>query len=713
MPQGWSEREVFLAAVDLRESERGAFLDRACPDSAARERIEALLRHHDVTMPKGTASGRAAPDDMPPQLDEFILISRLGEGGMGVVYLAEDTVLRRRVALKVLPRHLTGSELALARFRQEAMSTAALKHPAIVPIYKLGHSSGYYYLACEFVDGPTLRTVMMQERGRRSSPPSRKDSRAWQRSCAAFVLPVADALECSHRSGIVHRDVKPSNVLIDPQLGARLTDFGIAKHLAGGAPAGPTQVIGTCHYMSPEQAAASGIGIDHRSDVFSLGVVLYELLLLRRPFEGESVDQVLRAIAVSEPPRLRSIDASIAKDIETITHKALEKSPTRRYQTAAHMAADLRCFLVGDPILARPRSLPSRIRSWAHRRAKPIWIAASVALLGACALIGTAYARLHHAGLSTVAISTDSEHAVIAISTFGATDCTLGPPATLGVGRATTRLAPGHYRVIATSPDARFAETSIIVVRDGAALDVLLSTNSAPVDPDEMVLIPGGDYELGEGGASRHVTLQPFDLDVAEVSNFQYHEFVRLTGAMLPPQWEKFGYDPSLADLPVVGVTWDEAAAFSRWRGKRLPTADEWEAAMRGSDHRLLPWDSGSSPSPPATAAQRDRVNRTSWEVGYSEYRAHALPVRSGAAWRTIQGLFHGASNVREYNDTVALGPSAQLVIKGASWVDDPQTLNFAGRETTPLRSASSGEPTRSIKTGFRCARTRLSPAGG
>src|SRR6185436_12587368 len=151
-----------------------------------------------------------------------------------------------------------------------------------------------------------------------------------------------------------HRDVKPSNILMDPAHGPRLTDFGIAKHLVEEARTRATDVIGSCHYMSPEQASIAKARVDQRSDIFSLGVVLYEMLALRRPFEGDTVVQVLRAVVSLDPPGLAQVDRRIARDLVTICHKALEKEPDRRYQTAAHMAADLRCFLEDRPILARP-----------------------------------------------------------------------------------------------------------------------------------------------------------------------------------------------------------------------------------------------------------------------------------------------------------------------------------------------------------------------
>ena len=287
-----NEKAIFSDALALESHERERYLRDVCPDDSVRLRIEALLRHH-IAAGDGVFLRRAShPHEdsdshtfggLSERIDEFRILRRIGEGGMGSVYLAEDTILGRQVALKVLAPHLIDSDEALARFRQEARAAATVTHPSIVPVFRLAVEGGVergmgadrHYIVSEFVDGPTLARVFDNERSRRlagtNSSGRTVDLLAWHRRVAECVGTIADALDACHRANIVHRDVKPSNILLDRERGPRLTDFGIAKRLPEpGRGFEPTSVIGSCHYMSPEQASTTGVSIDQRSDIFSL-----------------------------------------------------------------------------------------------------------------------------------------------------------------------------------------------------------------------------------------------------------------------------------------------------------------------------------------------------------------------------------------------------------------------------------------------------------
>jgi serine/threonine protein kinase/formylglycine-generating enzyme required for sulfatase activity len=706
--QEWDEKAVFLAALDLAPGDRAAFLRGACPDEAARDRIEALLRHREQAGDTFTNAPTAMVMGSPRtrQIDEFQILGTIGEGGMGVVYLAEDTILGRKVAVKVLAPHLSGSEQALARFRQEAKNAAALQHPGIVSVFKFGEKDGFHYLVSEYVEGQTLAALIAEERDRRQSASGRRGTRRWCERSATIASRVADALDHAHRAGIVHRDVKPSNILIDREGRARLTDFGIAKHLVESTQSFQSQRMGSCHYMSPEQAAIAGPRIDQRSDIFSLGVVLYELIALRRPFDGKTVAQILRAVSTVDPSRLRTIDHDVPRDLDTIAIKALEKRPGDRYQTAAHMAADLRCFISGDPILAQPPGAMRRSRAWVRRHRRPLSAALSVVLIGLCVILAWGLFRQDRASRCPLVIHARVPGSMIRLTPVEGAPSDSGRTEAVGRESAMVRLRRGHYRITAVAPDGRFAQTSVLLLNPAETVSLELDPTQ-PDPSDDMVLVNAGTYSVGSPTHPRSVRLGAFYIDVAEVSNAEYRRFVRETSYEEPSQWKQFQYDESLADHPVVGVSWDDAQAFARWKGKRLPNADEWESAMRQNGGGLTPWDSTPETFSLATVRDRDQLDFGGWTAGYREYAAHSLPVRSHPEFCTKSGLFHGATNVREYTDTILAGPSLQIVVKGASWIDDPNTLNLAESLTTPARTGDAHPvPVRSLKTGFRCARS-------
>ncbi|MCC6741104.1 MAG: protein kinase [Planctomycetia bacterium] len=301
---------------------------------------------------------------------KFTLLRELGRGGMGVVYLARDNELGRDVALKMLLSTET-APLEMERFRRESRAAAKLKHPNIVPVYETGTEGGRAYFTMEFVKGRSLERRMPE---------------LSMRERAGIVRDVARALEYAHGLGVVHRDIKPSNVVLAEDGRPVLMDFGLAKHL--GDTRNLTQsgvIMGTPNFMSPEQAQGDAATVDGRSDVFSLGAVLYYLLTDRPPFEkADSVKTVLAVLA--EPPvPPRKLKPAVPRDLETICLKALAKEVGRRYQTAGEFAADLDRHLAGSQIMARPPGAAERAVAWARRHTAVV-AAAIVAALGLAAL---------------------------------------------------------------------------------------------------------------------------------------------------------------------------------------------------------------------------------------------------------------------------------------------------------------------------------------
>jgi len=331
------------------------------------------------------AEGRSADLPVRRRLGDFEIMREIGRGGMGVVYEARQVSLGRKVALKVLSSTLGLTPQAVQRFKREAEAAARLHHTNIVPVYATGEQDGAYFYAMELIEGPSLDRVIRNARNEAadSAPQSTRtsdaaavtdvyhkaessggDSAKWSSSSfgsssqyfdtvARQIAEVADALDYAHRQGIIHRDIKPSNLMVSPDGKLSLNDFGLARMLEQPGMTMTGEMLGTPAYMSPEQIIAGRVPLDHRTDVYSLGATLYELLTLHRPFQGEHRDQILAQIVHKEPRPPRRINRKVPIDLETICLKALEKDPDRRYQTAGAMADDLRCYVNRFAISAR------------------------------------------------------------------------------------------------------------------------------------------------------------------------------------------------------------------------------------------------------------------------------------------------------------------------------------------------------------------------
>jgi serine/threonine protein kinase len=397
--------------------------------------LDAIDMVHAVPL-RSAARLRDAPDETLPgePLGDYRIVRELGRGGMGVVYEAVQLSLGRRVALKVLSFAAALDGKQLERFRNEAQAAAHLHHTNIVPVYAVGSERGVHYYAMQLIEGQNLAELVRQVRppecGVKEPPGARETthysaqpqpavptphaalrtphastavamelstqraarSPEFYRTMAGLMVQAAEALEHAHQFGVIHRDVKPANLLLDGRGHIWVTDFGLAQFHTSRALTRTGELLGTLRYMSPEQAGGQHVPIDPRTDVYSLGATFYELLTLEPLFDGADHRRLLRQILEDEPRPPRAVDSSIPAELETVVLKAVSKLPAERYATAQQFADDLRRFLDNRPVQARRATAVERFRKWLRRH--PSVVVATVVALSLLSVVSVVCAVL-------------------------------------------------------------------------------------------------------------------------------------------------------------------------------------------------------------------------------------------------------------------------------------------------------------------------------
>jgi serine/threonine protein kinase/formylglycine-generating enzyme required for sulfatase activity len=730
---------IVLAFIARIEEGRTVDLDRFCEEQPealrpqVRERCKGYLEIQRVLgqlrePPRGDSTGTNVPPPDPMlgrQFGSYVIEKRLGEGGMGVVYLARQPRLDRPVAVKVLPPAFAAKQSRRERFEREARLPAKLDHPGIVKVFDAREEGDLRWYAMEYVAGRSLQDILHELR---RLPTTDRDelaavSKGWITRAAQLAAEVADALEHAHQRGVVHRDVKPSNVLIDANGAARVVDFGLALDL--GRDDGITndgEAIGTLSYMSPEQARGDRERMGPLTDVYSLGIVLYEMLTLRVPFDGVSRQRVLSDIASAPPRPVRRFNPRVPIDLETICLVALEKNPQHRYSSAAALARDLRHFLNHEAIEAKRPPIWRRIGFELRRRRALVagFLAGAVLLSVASAVTYDWRERARRPHLTVVG-SPQDRGATVFVRAIDVVHGTLGEPRQLGtLPLERAAVEPGVWRIVVEKSGA-FAEHTRVVQTDLTLHATLVPTE---VVAKEMILVAAGTFRFGlpnnvDAFLHDEARDEPdFLIDRCEVSNADWRTYLKereqagLT-AKEPLFW-RYGREPGYDALPVTGVTWEEAAEYAEWHGKRLPTMHEWEKAARGTSGALYPWGDDLEllaelfpPPPPEPLGTPEQLLTLQWK--YENERFHPVD-QCDARAASHYGLYHVFGNVREWTESINLVSVEGVVtpsfedrfVKGASWKDASDWHRSYGLTLVfPLKAAVVYH-----NLGFRCAKS-------
>jgi formylglycine-generating enzyme required for sulfatase activity/tRNA A-37 threonylcarbamoyl transferase component Bud32 len=607
-------------------------------------------------------------------ISHYRITEKLGEGGMGVVYKAEDTRLRRPLALKFLRQEALDNAEYRERFIREAQAAAALDHPNVCTVFEIDQAEGKTFLAMALVEGQSVSSKIAER-------PLRLDE------ALDIAIQTAYGLQAAHEKGIVHRDIKPSNLIVNQRGELKIMDFGLAQLSDRSRLTQTTSVVGTVAYMSPEQAQR--LPTDRRSDIWSLGVVLYEMVTGRLPFEGQHELAVIYSIVNEEPEPITALRVGVPTELDRIVSKAMAKNPEQRYQHIDELRVDL--------MNLRQLSMSGKAPRFSGAPSTPVAAAAASAPVAAPSYASVARAPQPPAAAPPAPSPVDHRR--------------IEPPrARRAKSRAYGLIAAAVVGFVALAG----AGIWFFGQRFATRLPEVIQTPTG-----DMRLIPAGEFVFGADpdialpvakpqgfespNARQSVRLAAFYMDVTEVSNAAYKKFCDATGRRYPPAPD---YDPNYfetrLDYPVVNVRLGDAQAFARWAGKRLPTEQEWEKAARGADGRVYPW--GNTPSPRMANVQgaQDGFETIAPVHAFPDTASpYGLLNLSGNVWEWTTIPYRPTSEeIASVNSWRSVAPDASwFVIKGGSFITPAEDLDLMGF----FRGGFPGDIP-SPYQGFRCA---------
>jgi serine/threonine protein kinase len=686
-------RELFNAALEKDTAEREAWVRTQCgEDSSIADSVLGLL----AAEPDATGFLEPpilltrAEDLIGATLGDFTLTGILGSGGMGIVYRADQTHLEQPVAVKVVHPHLVAEPEVVIRFQREVRLTASLRHPCIVRVLAAGEDRGLHWYAMELIHGQSLAVLMrlhdkrLHDKGLElpSGAPDLSDPRA----IAELGATLLEALDFAHEHDIVHRDVKPGNVLIDPDGRIYLGDFGLARDLTAG-PTGATRsglVAGTLAYMSPEQARQLKDAIDRRTDIYSAAAVLYELLTGEPPYGGLPSLAMLASLDSPEVRPLRSHLPKVDRNLALCIERGLRRNPDQRYANAGTFAKDLRAWLAGTPISARPLSLGQRLRN--RSRSRRFILRASAAAIGLSLVAGVFAWRTAdqvRARSSWASIEIDAS-ALPPGSRLGYSLLSADPskPAEtiqakpLSPRGATLSIPPGPLRLQIELPDGKLLEFDRIPANEQSLKLRPKPPHTQPAGI-EWVGFSGGEepYEirLESGYNATHSTIvDPFSMSRAPITNGQVDLYLRQSGRTLlrfggeaytRAKASRSGDDWSL--LPATLINHSEATAIAEWWGYRLPTNSEWSHALGSAKSQAAPLPLLPNYPPQGTHWLADPEGERSTPLAYARYIEPARALAEGFAlhmaaiseWTSSPMLRHAADQLTvDTNYTITRG---------------------------------------------------------
>ena len=747
---------VFNGALDLPPRDRKAWLDEQCAgQDDLRRTVLALLDAHESSeglLDEAVVGGDLLDFDLDAQemaqadrmladadlqsavfaagtrIGEFEIASVLGFGGMGVVYVAEQAQPHRRVALKVLQSTLLAPS-ARRRFDAESEIMARLRHPNIAQVLAAGthheERAEYPWFAMELVVGARPLTKYAAENG--LDLPQRLE----------LFVKVCDAIDHGASKGVVHRDLKPENILVDKSGEPKVIDFGVARITDADvtlATAGTTrgEFLGTLQYMSPEQCEADPDRIDARSDVYSLGVLLYELLCDAMPYDLRDlpIPRVLHVISTEPPRRPSRLRPELRGELEAVILQALSKSPRHRYSTAGEVRDEIQRHLRGEPTRVRSVNMPRRVLALAASRSR--WIGTAVVVFAALVWGALAWMdrdpskRSGPTGPVVGKLVRGASCQLTSVPTGAAAwlrpiDPDSGQPGEaipLGVTPVeevdfeALGLQEGMHRLVFVD-SAGEAEQTRFFESDRTVTSVA-TLHPTSASTEGMILIPAGTRKIRahiEGGAEwRDVPVEPFWIDRHEVTNAEYRAFAEASGYSRPWYLEDDRYDAAWDALPAVFIDFDQARAFAEWHGKRLPTRLEWALAALGDSGEHFP--SGISPDNLVDVACVGRLpsdrkpdTKEEWLAAYVQF---ASAPGSHAGDRGPSGVMDVAGNVCEWVETLPIVASERGEVRlntsnraamGLDWRSAPRHRidGYASLPASRIEIAA---------VGFRCARS-------